>query len=485
MSDENLSSERKSLRINLDSTKYGTFAEIGAGQEVARHFFQAGGAAGTVAKSISAYDMQFSDAIYGKAQRYVSRERLVQMMEHEYDLLEERLAETRGTEATFFSFANTVAALNYSKTNECHGWMGMRFQLRPGSPPHDINLHVRMLDRDNGLQQEAIGLFGTNLVYGAFHFRDDPDAFIQSLTDNVGGDRIEVDMIEFNGPEFEIVDNRILSLKLVETGLTQAVMFDQDGNVEQPAETLYKKSCLIERGSFRPLTKVNVDMLEKAKSHFVAREDVKLEDVKVFMELTLTTLGARGDIDHADFLARIDCINACGYEVLVSNFFEYYKLSAFLRHNIRKPIGLVMGLNNLADIFKEEYYDALEGGILEAFGILFKDNIKIYVYPIENENFERYRKQVGIGDNVEVEVAEDGLVTIENLLVADNLRNLYKYIRGNGVLESIQDCDRTNMGLFSRDAFERIRSRSPGWEELVPTCVAQLIEQNNLWRADD
>ncbi|SVD54030.1 uncharacterized protein METZ01_LOCUS406884, partial [marine metagenome] len=203
MSDENLSSERKSLRINLDSTKYGTFAEIGAGQEVARHFFQAGGAAGTVAKSISAYDMQFSDAIYGKAQRYVSRERLVQMMEHEYDLLEERLAETRGTEATFFSFANTVAALNYRKTNECHGWMGMRFQLRPGSPPHDIILHVRMLDRDNGLQQEAIGLFGTNLVYGAFHFRDDPDAFIQSLTDNVGGDRIEVDMIEFNGPDFE------------------------------------------------------------------------------------------------------------------------------------------------------------------------------------------------------------------------------------------------------------------------------------------
>ena len=483
MSDEKLSSERKSLRINLDPTKYGTFAEIGAGQEVARHFFQAGGAAGTVAKSISAYDMQFSDAIYGKARRYVSRERLVQMMEHEYDLLEERLAETRGDEATFFSFANTVAARNYRKTNECHGWMGMRFQLRPGSKPHAIILHVRMLDRDNGLQQEAIGIFGTNLVYGAFHYRDDPNAFIKSLTDNIGYERSEVDMIQFNGPEFEEVDNRILSLKLVETGLTQAVMFDQQGRVEQPAETLYKKSCLIERGSFRPLTKVNVDMLEKARSSFVAREDVDPDDVKVFMELTLTSLGAEGDIDHADFLARIDCINSCGYEVLVSNFFEYYKLSAFLRHNIRKPIGLVMGINNLADIFKEKYYENLQGGILEAFGILFKDNIKIYAYPIEKENFERYRKQVGVGDNVEVEATQDGLVTIDNLLVAKNLRNLYKYVRENGVLESIQDCDRANMGLFSRDAFERVRKRKAGWSEIVPTCVAELIEKKNLWRA--
>jgi hypothetical protein len=482
MSKEQLSAEHKALRINLDPTKYGTFAEIGAGQEVARHFFVAGGAAGTVAKSISAYDMQFSDAIYGKARRYVSRERLVQMMEHEYGLLEERLTESRGTEATFFAFGNTLAALNYKKTNECHGWMGIRFQLRPGSAPHDIILHVRMLDRDNSLQQEAIGFFGVNLIYGAFHFRDDPDAFIKSLADNVGDNRIEVDMIEFNGPEFEDVDNRILSLKLVEAGLTEAVMFDRNGHVEQPAETLYKKSCLIERGSLRPLTKVNVDMLEKAHAQFVKREDVDSEHVKVFMELTLSTLGSGGEIDHADFLARIDCINACGYDVLVSNLFEYYKLSAFLRRNVNKPIGLVMGLNNLADILKEEYYAKLEGGILEALGILFKDNIKIYAYPIENENFERYRKQIGVGDNVEANAAEDGLIDIDNLLVADNLRNLYKYVRENGFLEPIQDCDRANMGLFSRDIFEKVQARSQGWEELLPPCVAKLIEEKNLWK---
>jgi len=341
-----------------------------------------------------------------------------------------------------------------------------------------------MLDRDNSLQQEAIGFFGVNLIYGAFHFRDDPDAFIRSLADNVGDDRIEVDMIEFNGPEFENVDNRILSLKLVESGLTEAVMFDRNGHVEQPAETLYKKSCLIERGSLRPLTKVNVDMLEKAQAQFVKREDVDSDNVKVFMELTLSTLGSsEGEIDHTDFLARIDCINACGYDVLVSNLFEYYKLSAFLRRNVNKPIGLVMGLNNLADILKEEYYSELEGGILEALGILFKDNIKIYAYPIENENFERYRKQIGVGDNVEANAAEDGLIDIDNLLVADNLRNLYKYVRENGFLESIKDCDRANMGLFSRDIFEKVQARNPGWEELLPPCVAKLIEVKNFWRA--
>ena len=198
MNDQDLSVERKALRINLDSEKYGTFAEIGAGQEVARHFFQAGGAAGTVAKTISAYDMKFSDAIYGDAGRYVSRKRLVQMMAHEYELLVERLSKVRGNESTFFAFSNTVSALNYSKSNECHGWMGIRFQTSPKSSYHDIILHVRMLDSDNQLQQEAIGILGVNLVYGAMHFYSRPDDFIDSLTDTLGKDRIEVDMIEFN-----------------------------------------------------------------------------------------------------------------------------------------------------------------------------------------------------------------------------------------------------------------------------------------------
>ena len=482
MSSENLSVEEKALRINLDPSKYGTFAEIGAGQEVARNFFQAGGAAGTVAKTMSAYDMKFSDAIYGDAGRYVSRKRLVQMMAHEYSLLEERLSEVRGATTHFFAFANTVSALNYQKNNECHGWMGCRFQLNPQGPFHDVILHVRMLDRENRLQQEAIGMLGVNLVFGAFHKTQNPDDFIASLIDGIGHDRIEVDMIEFNGPDFERFDNRILCLKLTERGLTQAIMFDENGYVVQAAEKLYKKSCLIERGSFRPVTQVNLDMLETAKTQFAQRKDVNENELEVFMELTLGNLLNEGDVNHEDFISRIEVINSCGYGVLVSNYFEYFKLSSYLRRHVRNPIGLVMGLNNLADIFKEEYYQCLDGGILEAFGVLFKDNIKIYAYPIDHENFERYRKQIGRGDNVEAEINEDGLVTVENLMVAQNLRNLYKYVRENGFLEDLKNCNRTHMRLFSRDVFQRVRDRSENWKECLPECVAHLIEEKKLWK---
>ena len=482
MSKEILSVERKALSVNLDSSKYGTFAEIGAGQEVARHFFQAGGAAGTVAKTISAYDMKFSDEIYGKAGRYVSRKRLVQMMAHEYELLDERLSESIGNSTTFFAFSNTVSALNYSKTNECHGWMGVRFQISPNSSHHDIILHVRMLDTDNQLQQEAIGILGVNLVYGAMHLNSNPDAFIASLSDNLGTDRIEVDMIEFNGPDFESVDNRILCLKLTECGLTNAVMFNHKGHVVQPSEILYKKACLIERGSFRPVTNVNLDMLEKAKIQFTAREDVNEDCIETFMELTLKSLINEGDIDYNDFIARIEVINSCGYGVLVSNYLEYFKLTAYLRRYVKNPIGLVLGINNLADIFKEDYYFHLEGGILEAFGKLFKDNVKIYAYPIELENFQRYRELMNIGDNVETAADKNGMVTIENLIVASNLRNLYKYIYENNFLEHIEHCNRDNMKLFSRDIFNLVCKRTDGWKDSLPLCVSKMIEENNLWR---
>ena len=481
MSSEQLSVERKALRINLDSSKYGTFAEIGAGQEVARHFFQAGGAAGTVAKTMSAYDMKFSDKIYGEAGRYVSRKRLVQMMAHEFSLLQERLSEDRGKDSQFFAFSNTVSALNFHKTNECHGWMGIRFQIGPLGEIHDIILHVRMLDRENRLQQEAIGMLGVNLVYGAFHHHEEPDDFIKSLSDGIDIERIEIDMLEFNGPNFEKFDNRILCLKLTQSGLTDAIMFDQKGYVVQASEALYKKSCLIERGSFRPVTKVNLDMLEKAKKQFVARDQGNEEELLVFMELTLGSLADAGTIDYDDFISRIEVINACGYGVLVSNYFEYFKLASYLRRLIKKPIGLVMGLNNLADIFKQEYYSNLEGGILEAFGVLFKDNIRIYAYPVEQETFERYRKQFRRGDNVRIKESSSGLINVENLLVDDNLRNLYKYIRENGFLETIKECNRDNMHFFSRDVFDQVLKRQDGWKDNLPPTVANMIESKNLW----
>ena len=485
MSTEQLAVERKALRINLDSLKYGTFAEIGAGQEVARHFFQAGGAAGTVAKTMSAYDMKFSDKIYGEADRYVSRKRLVQMMEHEFRLLQDRLSGDRGKESQFFAFSNTVSALNFHKTNECHGWMGIRFQLEPLGEMHDIILHVRMLDRENRLQQEAIGVLGVNLVYGAFHHHENPDEFIQSLADGISTDRVELDMIEFNGPHFEKFDNRILCLKLTQAGLTDAIMFDTGGHVVQSSEVLYKKSCLIERGSFRPVTKVNLDMLENARNQFIERDGVDEDELMVFMELTLGSLANEGSINYEDFISRIEVINACGYGVLVSNYFEYYKLASYLRRLVKKPIGLVMGLNNLADIFKQEYYANLEGGILEAFGVLFKDNIRIYAYPVEKVMFERYRKQFRRGDNVSLKESSSGLINVENLLVADNLRNLYKFIRENQYLETIRESNRNNMKFFSRDIFEQILNRQEGWQDNLPETVAQMIDSKNLWQRSE
>src|SRR5580704_18108709 len=226
-----LTTREKALRINLDPKRYGTFAEIGAGQEVARWFFRVGAAAGSISKSISAYDMAVSDAIYGRCKRYVSRERLQSMLDHEHGLNLERLRPSRGDSTAFFAFADTVAARNFQGTNECHGWMGVKYQAHPRDADSQIILHVRMLDRENGLQQEALGIVGVNLLYAAFFLHHKPELMVESLLDNLSTQRIEIDMIEFAGIEFRHVDNRVMSLKLVQLGLTGAAMFGPSGEV--------------------------------------------------------------------------------------------------------------------------------------------------------------------------------------------------------------------------------------------------------------
>src|SRR3954451_10580542 len=266
--------DKKALRINLDAHKYGTFAEIGAGQEVARRFFHVGGAAGTVAKTMSAYDMTFSDAIYGPADRYVSRVRLQTMLDHEYDLLIERLDRKFGAEKTFFVFADTVAARSFKERNESHGWLGVRFQSQARGQPSQIIIHVRLLDKANVEQQEALGVIGVNLLHGAFYFRQ-PEKLISSLQENLPEGRSEVDMIKFSGPLFQHVDNRLMSLQLVSQGLTDAVMFTADGESVQPAEILHKKAIIIERGSFRPVTYATNDMLEGARKIYLRQRKAK------------------------------------------------------------------------------------------------------------------------------------------------------------------------------------------------------------------
>src|SRR5216117_1461418 len=359
--------DEKALQINLDPAKYGTFAEIGAGQEVARRFFRIGGAAGTVAKTMSAYDMTFSDAIYGPAHRYVSRIRLQTMLDHEYNLLIERLDTKFGAEKSFFVFADTVAARSFKQRSESHGWLGVRFQSEPCGQPSQIIIHVLLLDATNVEQQEALGVIGVNLLYGAFYHRQSEE-LISSLHENLPLGRIEVDMIKFSGPIFQSVDNRLMSLQLVSQGLTNAVMFKADDETVQPAEIFYKKAILVERGSFRPVTYATNDMLDGARRVFLAQSNCSKDDLVVLMEMTLENLLAGGQLNHADFLARVDILGALGRTVLISRFGEYYRLAGYLFRYTNKPIGLVMGVPSLIQIFNEKYYTKLEGGILEALG---------------------------------------------------------------------------------------------------------------------
>jgi hypothetical protein len=453
--------DKKALRINLDPKKYGTFAEIGAGQEVARRFFHVGGAAGTIAKTISAYDMTFSDAIYGPTDRYVSRKRLFTMLDHEYDLLIERLDSKVGGERTFFVFADTVAARSFKQHNEAHGWLGVRFQSQPRSEPSQIIIHVRMLAETNIEQQEALGVMGVNLVYGAF-YHSQPEKLISSLQENVFPGRFEVDMIKFSGPAFAKIDNRLMSLQLVSQGLTNAVMFTADGETVQPAEVFHKKAILVERGSFRPVTYATNDMLDGARRQFLKQTGCSEEQLVVLMEMTLENLLAEGHLNHADFLARVDILGALGRTVLISKFGEYYRLAGYLARYTNKAIGLVMGVPSLLEIFDEKYYFNLDGGILEALGRMFKSGLKLYVYPMIDEPSGK-------------------IVTATQIEVAPNLRSLFQYLIDNRYIEEIADYHPEYLRIYPPDAMAKMRAGDPGWERMVPPEVVQIIKEREFF----
>jgi len=452
----------KAVHINLDRQFYGTFAEIGAGQEVARWFFRVGGASGTLAKTISAYDMAFSDAIYGKGERYVSLSRLQNILDYEFKLLIERLGGKRGDHTSFFVFSDTVSARNYLGTNECHGWMGIKFQLQPQAEPSEIIVHVNMLDKENLQQQEALGTIGVNLTYGAFYLHSEPERLIASLLDGLSTLRIEVDMIKFIGPYFHNVDNRLMALQLVEKGLSNAALIGATGEVLQPSEILHKKPILIERGSFRPVTHVNLNMLDGARRQFLLDAEVKREEIAELMEITMSNLLTTGAIDHRDFLARADTINAVGKMVLISNYAEYYKLAAYLQRYTKSRIGLVLGIPNLKELFDEKYYEALEGGILESFGRLFKNDLKLYVYPF-------------------LDPAYPELTTVHNLEVPERVKHLFKHLMQNGCIEQIESYHREYLGIFSRAIMGKIRRHDHSWEQMVPPEVAARIKQNNFF----
>jgi hypothetical protein len=452
----------KALQVNLGKGFYGTFAEIGAGQEVARHFFTVGGAAGTVAKTMSAYDMTFSDAIYGTCKRYVSRERLETMLEHESRLLQERLGRTAGRDRRFFVFADTVAARSFRRHDESHGWMGLRFQHAPGTAFSDVILHLRMLDSENLLQQEALGVVGVNLIHAAFR-NSSPKDVIGCLLDDLKPGRIEVDMVRFSGPAFGAVDNRLMSLELVVQGLTRAALFRSDGEMVQPADAFYKKPILVERGSFRPVTLVTNDMLDGGLRLFEKEEGVAGSQPEILLEITTKNLLASGNIDLHDFLDRVDMLTALGRTVLISDYGEYYRLVNFLTRYTEKPIGLPMGIPGLVEIFNPAHYADLEGGILEALGRLFKKNVRLYVYPALSPEGE--------------------LVTCENFRPPAGMELLFQHLVGSGLIRPIEGFNASNLHIRSPHVLQLIASGDPAWEVMVPPEVVTLIKERGLFGA--
>ena len=450
---------QKALRINLDPRWYGTVAEIGAGQEVARWFFRAGGAAGTIAKSMSAYDMAVSDAVYGRSERYVSRGRLQAMLDHELDLDIDRLTTSRGDDTCFFAFADTVVARSYRGGNECHGWMGVKFQAHPRDEPSQVVLHVRMLDDDAGLQQEALGIVGVNLLHAAFFERDEPTRFVASLLDRLSTGRIEIDMISFSGIEFRRVDNRLMALELVHLGLSGVAMFGPDRQVIQPSEALRKHAVLVERGSFRPPTVVNMDMLACAREQFERDPAVAGRPILTLTELTMRNLLAGGqDVDRRDFLARVDLLAACGMTVLISDYYEYHRLAAYLAWRTSERIGMVMGVPSLRDLFDEKEHAHMPGGILETFGRLFKNDLKLFVYPMQD--------------------LDDGrVVTVDDLQVAPELQPLFDYLAGRGSFVHLEGYKPEYLSILSRDVLRRIKDGDESWTTMVPPAVAELIRE--------
>lgn len=462
MNDSTLDTYQKAFAFNMDQGTYGTIAEIGAGQETVRWFFNVGGAAGTVAKAMSAYDMKFSDSIYGECNRYVSRDRLNSMLEKEYDLLHERLVEFRGDKSTFFAFANTVTTFSYAKQSTGHGWLGIRFQTEPHGPVSQIDLHVDLKGKSSTQDQKTLGILGVNLIYGSHYQYKTPDELILSLMDGLEENLLEIDMIDFEGPAFEGVDNRLMALRLVQYGLTKAAMFKPDGKLVQLSDALYKKPVLVERSRFRPPTHLNMNILDCAYDEFCKQDNVDSKDVVVLSEMTLQNLSDGDDIDVEDFLHRVEILCALGKNVMISNYGTFYSLAQYLFKLTSKPVAIALGVPTLQQIFNEKYYQDLEGGILEAFGRLFRNDMRMYVCPVIE--------------------SDGGITTASDMQVQKNLRHLYSHLLENGYIRNLETVNHDYLSIHADTVLEKIRGGTDDWKSMVPEAVVDIISKSGLFR---
>lgn len=455
-----ISPQQKALEINLDESKYGTFVEIGAGQEVARRFFSAGAAAGTIAKTMSAYDMTVSDEIYGKASAYVSRERLEQMLDREFELLQERLSAHKPKTTEFFVYAATVTARSFKQKNECHGWVGVKLQLYPGAPPSEILLHVRMLDDDNASQADALGILGVNLIYGACYYKNKPKKIVETLLENLDSDRLEIDLIHFSGPYFEDLDNRLLNLHLVRSWCCRAVMFDTNGQSIVPSSALRKRDVIVMRGSFKPPTYLHLDMSRAAKEMRESSAPASERGILLVAELTMSDLGADGNVDDSGFLARVDLLSQLGFNVLISDYLRFFRLRSWIRNFTHNRITIALSVHDLDKIFDAKYYEGLEGGILVALGQLFSDDTTVVVYPAE---------------------IDGQLVTLDNAQVPASVRHLLRHLVENGAILPLENFNPQNLHISPQKVAEQIRSGRGPWESALPESVAAQIIERRLF----
>ena len=384
------------------------------------------------------------------------------MLSREYDLLLERLMKQRGEDTAFFAFANTIAARSYSRDVDGQGWLGIRFQSKQQELHSQIDIHVSLHSNSYLQDQETLGILGVNLIYGALYMHDNAENLLMSLLDNIAPGSAEIDMIEFSGPAFVGVDNRLMALYLVQHGLSNAAMINAQGQVVQIADSLWQKSVLIERSRFRPPTKLTVDLMDNAYNAFIKDDNVDAEHVVKLGEMTLHDLSEEGEIDVKDFLSRAELLCALGWDVLISNYGECFRLGQYLFRFTNKPIALAMGVPLLKRIFRESYYQDLPGGILESFGRLFKNDLRFYVCPMHDEVTGKYQ---GVND----------------LKVEEHLQHLYKYLLDNGFVRPLDFVKTEHLVIYSHEVLEQIRNNDQAWRNQVPDHVADIINEKSLF----
>lgn len=430
---------QKAISINLDDKIYGTIAEIGAAQEVARWFFRVGAAAGSVAKTMSAYDMQVSDEIYGKTGRYVSRKRLEAMLEKEYHLLIRRLSEKRGGDTRFFAFCNTVAARNFAGTNECHGWVGLRFQAEPGGKPNTIILHINMLDETHVAQQEAVGILGVNLIYSAFFGPDGPEQDLSSLADDLGDGRLEADLVNLSGPAFVELDSARTGMAMIRSGLAEAVLFGRDGIQKPPTEIFRKRPAIIKRTSIHYSSVIDDAGFDAAGLRLAQESPEARKTPLNVTEFSINSVHASGGSDSDQNLTYLRQLIAQDDWVMLTRLRQSYKLSGYLRRYSMQPVRFLMGVSTFVMLLSEKFYVDSGGGLMEATGKLFANDVKLYVRPMSLSDFRIHLKSVDLDPDWVVLTGESNTVSIHNLTFRGPLRLLQQYLMESGWIEEL-DC---------------------------------------------